>query len=200
MMKLKSSSKLSFSKSLTKKNHSKKRLVIALSVAVAVCAVAGGTVLAATIGSEDDPLVSKSYVDNKIEQVLTLINGNGTTTSASVDTDAIVSEAVSEVMEQINSGDLTGGSVAVDGYAPVSVAVGQTIYGGEGTELILRAGKGRVVISGEDGIADITTGNELKSGSTVTKNHLLIVPRSDDRGVKVSEAAWFLVKGTYEIK
>jgi hypothetical protein len=196
MKNLKSSSKLSFSKSLTKKNHSKKRLVIALSVAVAVCAVAGGTVLAATIGSEDDPLVSKSYVDNKIEQVLTLINGNGTTTSASVDTDAIVSE----VLEQINSGDLTGGSVAVDGYAPVSVAVGQTIYGGEGTELILRAGKGKVVISGEDGIADITTGNELKSGSTVTKNHLLIVPRADDRGVKVSEAAWFLVKGTYEIK
>jgi hypothetical protein len=155
-------------------------------------------VLAATIGTEDDPLVSKSYVDNKIEQVLTLINGNGTTTSTStaVDKDAIVAE----VLEQINSGDLTGGSVAVDGYTPVSVAVDQTIYGGEGTELILRAGKGKVVISGEDGIADITTGNELKSGSTVTKNHLLIVPRADDRGVKVSEAAWFLVKGSYEIK
>jgi hypothetical protein len=199
MMKFKSNRKLSFSKSLNQKNHSsKKKLAVALTAAVAVCAVAGGTVLAATIGTEDDPLVSKSYVDNKIEQVLTLINGNGTTTSAStaVDKDAIVAE----VLEQINSGDLTGGSVAVDGYAPVSVAVGQTIYGGEGTELILRAGKGKVVISGEDGIADITTGNELKSGSTITKNHLLIVPRADNRGVKVSEAAWFLVKGTYEIK
>jgi hypothetical protein len=175
-----------------------KKWVLGAEILFATCVLAGGTVFAATVGTENDPLVSKSYVDSKIEQVLTLINSNGTgsSTSATVDTDAIVNQ----VLEKIGDSDLTGGSVAVDGYVPVSVAVGQTIYGGEGTELILRAGKGKVSISGVDGIADITTGNELTNGGTVTKNHLLVVPRNDGRGIKVSEAAWFLVKGSYEIK
>jgi hypothetical protein len=144
--------------------------------------------------------VSKSYVDNKIEQVLTLINNNGTGTSASasVDEDAIADK----VMQRISEGELSGGTVAVatDAYTPVSVAVGQTIYGKEGTELILRAGKGKVVCNGVDGIADITTGSEMANGAPATKNHLMVVPRDDGRGLKITEAAWFLVKGDYEIK
>lgn len=172
-----------------------KKIVLGVEILLATCILAGGTVFASTIGTESDPLVSKSYVDSKIEQVLTLINNNGTG-GGTVDTDTIVNR----VIEQINEGDLTGGTVASAGYMPVSVAVGQTIYGGEGTELILRAGKGKIVISGVDGIADITTGNELVNGSSATKNHLMIVPRDDGRGIQVTEAAWFLVKGQYEIK
>ncbi len=173
-----------------------KKIVLGFEIVIATCILAGGTIFAAAIGTESDPLVSKSYVDSKIEQVLTLINSNGTGSGGTIDTDAIAEQ----VMEKINQSDLSGGSVAVDGYVPVSVAVGQTIYGGEGTELILRAGKGSISLSGVDGIADITTGGELKNGSAATKNHLMIVPRKDGRGVKVTEAAWFLVKGEYEIK
>lgn len=171
-----------------------KKTILGVEILIATCLLAGGTVFAATIGTESDPLVSKSYVDSKIEQVLTLINNNGT--GGGTDTDAIVNQ----VIEKINSGELSGGSVTVDGYVPVSVAVGQTIYGGEGTELILRAGKGNITLAGVDGIADITTGGELTNGSKATKNHLMIVPRDDGRGIKVTEAAWFLVKGEYEIK
>lgn len=173
-----------------------KKIVMGLEVLLATCILAGGTVFAATIGSESDPLVSKSYVDSKIEQVLTLINGNGTGSSSGVDVDALAEQ----VLSRINEGDLTGGSVAAEGYVPVSVAVGQTIYGGEGTEFILRAGKGNISVSGVDGIADITTGEELLNGSKAVKNHLMIVPRDDGRGIEVTEAAWFLVKGSYEIK
>ena len=174
-----------------------KKIIMGFEVILATCVLAGGTVFAATIGSESDPLVSKSYVDSKIEQVLTLINGNGTAsgTSTAVDVDALTEQ----VIAKINEGDITGGSVAADGYVPVSVAVGQTIYGGEGTEFILRAGKGNISVSGVDGIADITTGEELLNGSKAVKNHLMIVPRDDGRGIEVTEAAWFLVKGSYKI-
>ncbi len=172
-----------------------KKVVMGIEVLLATCILAGGTVFAATIGSESDPLVSKSYVDSKIEQVLTLINGNGTGSSSGVDVDALAEQ----VLAKINEGDITGGSVAAEGYVPVSVAVGQTIYGGEGTEFILRAGKGNISVSGVDGIADITTGEELLNGSKAVKNHLMIVPRDDGRGIEVTEAAWFLVKGSYEI-
>jgi hypothetical protein len=177
-----------------------KKLILGAEIFLATCVLAGGTVFAATVGTETDPLVSKSYVDSKIEQVLTLINSNGagtsTSTSASVDEDAIA-EAV---IQRINDGELTVDTVTSGSYTPVSVAVGQTIYGKEGTELILRAGKGKVVCNGVDGIADITTGSEMANGAPATKNHLMVVPRDDGRGIKITEAAWFLVKGDYEIK
>ena len=85
-------------------------------------------------------------------------------------------------------------------FKPVLVQVGQTIYGKEGTELILRSGKGNAVVPGKEGIANITNGMELKNKNTVNKNQLLIIPRDDGRGIKVTEKAWFLVKGGYSIK
>ena len=70
----------------------------------------------------------------------------------------------------------------------------------KGTEIILRAGKANVVISGSEGITDATTGQALYNGHKATLNHLTIIPRADGRGFKVTEAAWFLVKGDYTIK
>ena len=90
---------------------------------------------------------------------------------------------------------ISGGS-----FKPVLVEVGQTIYGKEGTEIILRSGKGNAVVPGAEGIANITNGLEVKNKNTVNKNQLLIIPRDDGRGIKVTEKAWFLVKGDYEIK
>ena len=104
----------------------------------------------------------------------------------------------------INTG--TSNSVVDNGasggsqYVPVYASVGQTVIGGEGTEIILRAGKGNIVISGADGIVDATTGQNLTSGKSAVANHIMIVPRADGRGVKVTEAAWFLIKGDYSIK
>lgn len=150
----------------------KRKLLMGIQLAVASAIVVVGTAFAADAGSEGDPLVSKSYVDDKISQVTALIKSGG-----------------------------TSGVVPTSGtsYEPVYVSVGQTIYGGEGTELILRAGKGNVVIKGADGIVDATTGGDLKGGKAATKNHIMIVPRDDGRGIKVTEAAWFLVKGSYKI-
>ena len=83
---------------------------------------------------------------------------------------------------------------------PVSVPVGKVLYGAEGSEIILRSGKGTIYTAGVDGVVDATTGANLKTGATAVANHILIVPRADGRGVNVSEAAWFLVKGGYSIK
>lgn len=150
----------------------KRFLVGILSIAAAVVMVMG-SVYAADAGSQSDPLVSKSYVDDKIEQV----------------------------MAKIGSGS-TNGSTAVSGttFTPVNVAVGKTIIGEEGTEMILRAGKAGVVISGSEGISDVTTGQTLYNGHNATLNHLNIISRADGRGFKVTENAWFLVKGGYSIK
>jgi hypothetical protein len=154
----------------------KKKLLIGFEIFIATVAVAAVATAFGAAGSEDDPLVSKSYVDDKITQVLEIVNGG------SVSTDGTVT------------------STAGTSYTPVYASVGQIVLGGEGTEIILRSGKGDIYITGADGIVDSTTGANLKNGDKATTNHMMIVPRNDGRGVKVTEAAWFLIKGDYTIQ
>lgn len=160
----------------------KQKILIGIQIFFATAIIATGVTFANQAGGSDDPLVAKSYVDDKINQVLEVINttvgsnGNGNT--------------------QTN----TNVQISGNSFRPVLVEVGQTIYGKEGTELILRSGKGNAVVPGAEGIANITNGLEIKNKNTVNKNQLLIIPRDDGRGIKVTEKAWFLVKGDYEIK
>lgn len=162
----------------------KQKLLVFMQIFLAVSIIATGVAFANNAGSSEDPLVAKSYVDDKIDQVLDVINKT-ISTSQNTNPNPSVSSNV---------------QVSGNSFKPVLVEVGQTIYGKEGTEMILRSGKGNAVVPGAEGIANITNGLELKNKSIVTKNHLIIIPRDDKRGVKVTEKAWFLVKGDYEIK
>ncbi len=160
----------------------KQKILVGIQIFLATFIVATGVTFAnSQAGSSEDPLVAKSYVDDKINQVLEVINST------------VGSE---------NTSNSTSTNVQISGnsFKPVLVEVGQTIYGKEGTELILRSGKGNAVVPGAEGIANITNGLEVKDKNTINKNQLLIIPREDGRGIKVTEKAWFLVKGDYEIK
>lgn len=138
----------------------------------------GATVFAnSQAGGASDPLVTRSYVDDQINKVLEKINSS-------------------------NSGGNTEGSANIKqkSFTPVFVTVGQSLYGKEGTEIILRSGKGTAIVPTPEGISNITTGQDLKNNATVGKNHLLITPKDDGRGIKVTENAWFLIRGDYTIK
>lgn len=113
-------------------------------------------------GSESDPLVTKSYVDNLIAQ----IKG-------------------------------TGG--ASDSYEAILITAGQKLIGNEGTEIILRSGEATAIDNGANGVSDITAGKDLMTGNWVNPNHLLLVPRSDGRGIAASTDIWVMVRGSYNI-
>ncbi len=160
----------------------KQKILIGVQIFLSVTIIATGVTFANQAGSSEDPLVAKSYVDDKINQVLDVINNTVGTN------------------KNIDNNTSTNVQVSGNSFKPVLVEVGQTIYGKEGTELILRSGKGNAVVPGAEGIANITNGLEIKNKNTINKNQLLIIPRDDKRGIKVTEKAWFLVKGDYEIK
>ncbi|MCL2462149.1 MAG: hypothetical protein FWF44_05735 [Defluviitaleaceae bacterium] len=129
-------------------------------------------------GSAADPVVTQSYVDQKYNQLLTMIQNMAqgqTAPSGSPD------------------------NAAASSYTPVSASAGQTIICGEGTEIILRSGAAVAYCQGENGLSDVTQAVDLTNGMKLTANHLLIVPRADGRGVSVTADAWFLIKGDYTI-
>ena len=135
-------------------------------------------------GSEADPLVTKSYVDSKLSEL------SNSSSNSNIDTDAIVSKVLAQVNTKIQS------SAGI--YTPLNIKEGDVMIAEEGTEIILRSGIAKAHIPGENGISDVTVGKDIYNGENISQNHLLIVPRSDGRGLIASTECWILVKGGYK--
>ena len=127
-------------------------------------------------GSIGDPLVTKSYVDNIISGLKDRI----------------------AALESGKNND--SGSSVPAGWDVIQVGAGKSLLGGEGTEIVLRSGTASALDNGKDGVSDLTGGADLKGGTSIEKNHLLLVPRHDGRGIFCVSSCWVMVLGDYEIK
>ncbi len=158
------------------------------------------TYASSTPGSSGDPIVTKSYVDGRFAELAKMINDSKAQpggTSSGVTANVSKDELINEVMAQIQYfyGDSFTGSEA---FKPVLLKAGEVLVGYEGTEISLRSGKAVSYVMVENGIPDLTTGEELQNNKNLSANHLLIVPKYDARGVKAVTDAWFIVKGGYD--
>lgn len=151
-----------------------KRIVLGLGITLTILA---GTAAFTEPGSANDPLVTLSYVEMKIDQLKNYID------------------------QKINSNP---SSVVEGAWVAIEVPQGKSLICYGGTEIILRSGRATaisVVKSGiENGVTDITAGRDLKMDEEINQNHLLIVPRTDSRGAYAVTHTYWLVKGDYEIK
>ena len=140
-------------------------------------------------GTADDPVVTKSYVDQQIRQAL---NGGAPSTPAK---DNAGSEA-KPATNQSSSSDAQKLEI-------VTVKPGQKLMAAGGTEFIVRIGQAVVYTAAANGISDLTDGVDVAPGESVANNHLLLFPR-DGRGLAVKEGAagglTVMVRGSYEIK
>ena len=145
-------------------------------------------------GSDADPLVSKSYVDSRVNELIAMIGNISHPAASSAEANIDIEALKWEIISELNLID--GASL----FAPVNAARGQIILGGQGTEILLRTGRAVAYSTGENGLVNITVGMEIFSGFEIPANHLLLTPRDDGRGVMVtSTEAWFMVKGGYQI-
>jgi hypothetical protein len=91
----------------------------------------------------------------------------------------------------------------VDGrssFQVVNLAVGATFVAEGGTEIVQRAGKTTAVVSPQGGLLDVTGGTDLVQGEVVKPNHLLVIPRTDGRGLLAKADSILMVKGNYTIR
>lgn len=147
-----------------------------------------GTTVAFSAGSKDDPLISLSYLETRLDELEDKID-----------------KKISRITDDID--DNTGQDRESYSFEIVEISAGQYIIGKEGTEIILRGGtstsrvqgKAKVVTFEVNGLSDITSGKELLNGDNVPLNHLLIVPRNN-RGIQAITDSTYLVKGEYEIR
>ncbi|CAM2933547.1 hypothetical protein PASE110613_08195 [Paenibacillus sediminis] len=138
-------------------------------------------------GTADDPVVTKSYVDQQISQAL----GGGVSTGGN--------------SGNTNSGSGTGSSAtpAVNSVEIVNVNPGERLIAKAGAEFIVRSGKAVIYSPDANGVADLTDGIDVKNGQSAVNNHLLSYPR-DGRGIQVqsgqNNGLIVMVRGGYEIQ
>ncbi|MEK4248285.1 hypothetical protein [Paenibacillus sp. FSL W7-1287] len=126
-----------------------------------------------TPGTVNDPVVTKSYVDEQIAK----LGGSGA------------------------SGG--GSSSASQALEVVTVPVGKTLMVNAGSEAVVRGGKAIAYSSDANGISDVTAGVDIKKGSPVPANHLIWFPREGRGIQASSDSKTsliVLVKGTYTLE
>ncbi|KPV60502.1 hypothetical protein QJ48_05145 [Paenibacillus sp. A3] len=156
-------------------------------------------------GSVDDPIITKSYFEQNIAKQVA-----DEFAKQSINEEKIKQLIAAELAKQgsgsgtsPSTGSDTGNNAASNsGLTVVKLQQGQTLYGGAGTEFIVRTGKVIAVSSDDNGIPDVTSGKDISAGAAVELNHLLIVPR-EGRGVKPDaknkQEIYVMVLGSYLI-
>lgn len=146
----------------------------------AIVVLLGARVVFSEPGSSSDPLVTLSYVENKVEQLKYYI-------------DSKIGDVSSNPVNNLQAS-----------WEVVEVPAGKSLICKDGTEIILRSGRATAIAVEKNGIinglTDITAGKDLGIDELILANHLLIVPRNDGRGAKAITHCFFLVKGDYEIR
>ena len=151
------------------------------TVALLCCIFGIFSVVLAAPGAEDDPLISKSYIENNvIPQLKQYVESRLAESGAG------------------NSNTQESGTAAK--FSVVEATSGSEIICAAGTELILRMGSADIIATEKGGIADTTAGFDLGSGTAMPANHMLIVPVSDGRGIKAKTDIIVLIKGGYTVK
>ena len=150
--------------------------------------------IAANPGSSDDPLISLSYFEDKIDN---LKDDLSKTLSSSLNEKF---DKMSDDIEKNIDDIKKNGVTAPTSFELITLGADETLILEASTEVIVRSGKSIVVTSenSSGGISDVTLGKDLINGEAITNNHLLIVPKSDGRGIKATVTGAVLVKGNYQ--
>ncbi len=162
----------------------KKKLIIALGVALGVALVAGITALAVgNYGTESDPLVTLSYLNDTV------------TPTIMKDLDDYVDEKADELTDSFAELAENGGTES--GFSVISLTSGQTLSCSVGTEIMLRIGT--AVSYGEDVprlIDESTTESVINSEYALTANHMYMVTIQGN-GIKATSNVKILIRGSY---
>lgn len=152
-----------------------KKTTAALGVALALAATG---MAYSEPGTESDPLISLSYLEERLDELKDYVDS-----------------------KTGSSGTQSPSSPLDNSLVVVELFNGQMLIGDAGSEIILRSGSATAITSASGGLSDVTAGTDIAEGKPIPANHLLIIPRSDGRGIFVTKNSTFvMVRGGYTIR
>ena len=168
---------------MMKKNRWFLRALVLLTVTAALSMT---VTLAADPGTDKDPLVTLSYLNETfMDSILQKV-------------DQKITDRNSQLAQQL--GGQTGGtSGTAASFTVVTLSKGQTLTGDIGCEVMLRVGTAACVSPSSPGLIDETSASTLNNGGALVQNHLDMMT-IEGRGVKATAATTkLLVRGSYTV-
>ncbi|MBR3560833.1 MAG: hypothetical protein IKN81_04800 [Oscillospiraceae bacterium] len=184
-----------------RKNHWIARLAGLLLISYTLLVV--GVMAAGTAGTQSDPLVTLSYLnDTFLSQLLGKVDERLAARDKEL-TDKLNAQVqvdTKALAEQYGGSVQTGDNASsMDTFVVVTLAKDETLRGEIGCEVMLRVGTATCVSPSSPGLIDETDASTLESGKALVKNHLYMMT-IDDRGVKATAAnTKLLVRGGYTV-
>lgn len=157
----------------------KKKIKKSIVIVGGAIILMGSAIAFSEPGSIEDPLVTLSYVNNTIDQI---------------------KEYIDVKIANIGNTGSHNGNTASNELVSIKVLAGESLIGKAGTEIILRSGKAVSIVTDSGGLPDVTAGVDIGKDKSIPRNHLLIMPRDDGRGVYVTEDAYLMVRGEYIVR
>lgn len=170
----------------------KKILTVILSLIISALVLTFSIITVLAYSSDEDPLVTLSYLNEVvIPKLKAELGSSGQESGSDSASDSVQTGSFG------NTGDASGT------YETLELDIGDTLLAKSALEIIVRPGSIVTAVSPfkQQGVADITNGNELYDGDEFAINAYCIIPRGNDgRGIRVfSEKAYILIRGEYEI-
>lgn len=177
--------------------NTKKKILIAIGIVIAVAFVSGTSILAATtFGTTSDPLVTLSYLTAKFKPQL-ISEVNSSITAAESTLTATLDSKVSSFKADIDA-KLSATDTEPVGFSLVTLSKGQTVTCYIGTELLLRLGTATAAGSAP-ALVDSTAGSTLTSGGALVANHMYLVTIQGNGLKATSSSVKVLIRGAYTV-
>lgn len=148
----------------------KRKKMITLTI-IAVIFFSSAVICKIKAGDENT-LVSLAYLNKRLEEIK-----------------ALISVSVSGNDNRVN--------IASSNFKLINIKSGKKLSFEEGAEIVLRSGSAIVIASELGGLSDLSDGKDLKEGAYIKKNHNILIPRNDGRGIEAESDIIILIKGTY---
>lgn len=163
--------------------NNKKIVTILAFVLVAVVFAAVGAYAATTLGTQNDPLVTLSYLNERLyPSLLTKISNEA-------------DQAATKVLQEMKNN--SGGGTET--YAVVTLYKGQKLVGEVGCEVLLRIGSATVSAVDNPGLVDLTDAKSLNNGASLAANHLYMVTIAGGGIKATADTVKVVVRGGYTI-
>lgn len=185
-----------------------------LTVIFALVILMAGYVRSAA--GSDIVLASVDYVDAKFNELNLKISqiSSGGTVSGTVDTNTLTRINNLEIQTGSMQNDVDDSNKRIDFmdntvrnlsdgtvWQVVKVDPGIRVLASDTGEIILRSGTARIIGNEHnEGVSDLTSGREVKDGELIEKDHHLLIPRGDGRGIVTETVCYIIYKGLYYMK
>ena len=168
------------------------RIVLIALAAVLLLGIAALAVDAATsAGTEDDPLVTLSYINDVFIPYVTELFRKDLEEKETTLRDDLEDRVAA--LEEAGVGSGSGGEYVVE-----TLSAGQTLICRRGAELMLRIGSATVTAENTPGLVDTSTAGNLNDGEQLIVNHLYMVT-INGHGIRAEETVKIVVRGEYTI-